>query len=259
MRLRKQLTLIGATASIASVGIFGGVASAAFPNFSDCPRGTPSIAGCINIQSTNGSMTIKGFTVPIGTSFEIRGAIRALPARLPEFVAPAGTTGLFAKPIQVPGGILGIDFPIPGNAVTATTQLAGVPSDIHIDTTTLTVSMPLKLKLTNPLIGSGCYIGSDSNPVNVRLIVGRTSPPPPNVPISGAPGVPSFQTDGTVSWLQFVGNRNVDNSFAIPGASGCGINLGLINALINAKLKLPSAAGNNSLIVENNVAVGGLN
>jgi hypothetical protein len=36
-----------------------------------------------------------------------------------------------------------------------------------------------------------------------------------------------------------------------PAASGCGLNIGLINAAVNAKTGLPSAAGNNSLTLEN--------
>jgi len=54
----------------------------------------------------------------------------------------------------------------------------------------------------------------------------------------------------------FIGNVNVDNAFSVPGATGCGIGLGLVNALVNAKLGLPSAAGNNTMIMQNNVGLG---
>lgn len=232
MKLHKRI--LGAGVALAATGLaMTGTASAAFPNYSDCPRGS---LYCVDIQSTNGFMDIKGFRVPIGTSLEIRGGLVSPDGSITTFVPPRGTTGVFAKPIQVPGGILGINFPLPGNAVTATAELAGAPSTLRIGLDDFSVTLPMKLKLTNPLIGPGCSIGSNSNPAYVRLNLTRL-------------GTGAFSpTDG----LTFVGNTNVDNTFAIPGATGCGINLGLINAVINAKLKLPSSSGNNTLSIDNN-------
>lgn len=250
MRLSKRVA--AAVATVAAVASFAGAASAAaFPDFSDCPRADVPGGICVAIQSRSGYMEIKGFRVPIGESFQIRGGIYDSGGE-PVFVAPRGTTGVFSKPIQVPGGILGINFPLPGNAVTATAQLAGPPSSIKLDINTASVRMPLKLKLSNPLIGGGCQIGSNSNPVNVNLIVGTTNPPGPNRAISGWLGEQTY--DPAQEALIFTGDRNVDNSFAIPGASGCGINLGLINGLINLKLKLPSAGGNNTMVIDNDLA-----
>lgn len=255
MGLRRGLVGLAATAGIAGVFAVSGTAAAAFPDFSDCPRTTPNIQGCLSVQSTSGSLDIKGFTVPLGNSFELRGALRSDPANPAGalFVPPAGKTGVFAKPVQVPGGLLGIDFPIPGNAVTATAKLAGSPSGILVDPGTLNVQIPLKLALTNPIIGPGCQIGSDTSPVRLNLITGTTSPPAPNRPISGTIGRPDFSNP---TYIAFIGNRNVDNSFSVPGASGCGIGLGLINSIVNLKLKLPSAGGNNTIIVNNNLAIG---
>lgn len=227
-----------------------GSANAAFPNFSGCPRA--SVVTCLNIQSTGGSMTIKGFAVPLGDSLEIRGGVGDDGRGGSVFVPATGTQGLIARPVQVPGGILGINFPLPGNAVTATAKLAGPPSSLRVDANTLTLRMPLKLELTNPLIGPGCQIGSNSNPAWVTLITETTNPPAPNRPITGRVGTPGFPDANTVT---LTGNENVDNSFAIPGASGCGLGLGLINGAINLKLRLPSAAGNNELRVVNNLAL----
>ncbi|MDO8184182.1 hypothetical protein Q5424_00365 [Conexibacter sp. JD483] len=188
--------------------------------------------------------------MPIGTSFEIRGAITDA-ASGNRFVPPTGTTGVFSKPIQVPGGLLGIDFPIPGNAVTARAELAGSPSLVRFDLQTQGLQIPLKLALSNPIIGPGCQIGSNSSPVRVNLITGTTNPPAPNRPISGR-----FGTLGAVGDVFVVaGNLNVDNSLSIPGASGCGIGLGLINSIVNLKLKLPAAAGTNEMQVGNDLAL----
>jgi hypothetical protein len=211
------------------------------------------VVTCADIQSRAGSLTIKGFTVPIGESFEIRGGVESVNGVL-QLVAPRGTTGVFAKPVRVPGGLLGIDFPIPGNAVTATAELAATSSSaIKIDFGTLSVSLPVKLRLSNPLIGPNCHIGSNSSPVRLNLITGTTAPPAPNRPITGRIGDYSEPVPGQ-SLLR--GNRNVDNSFSIPGASSCGLGLGLIDQLVNAKLRLPSAAGNNTMIVDNDIALG---
>ena len=242
----------GVVASLAG----SGTAAAAFPDFSDCPRSTPNISSCVHLQSRSGHLTIKGFSVPIGESFQIRGASVSDASRPSgfRFVPPTGTTGVFAKPVQVPGGLLGIDFPLPGNAVTATAKLAGPVSAIDFNPGNIELRIPLKLALTNPIIGPGCQIGSDSSPVRLDLIVGTTAPPAPNRPITGRVGTFVVASN----YLGLIGNTNVDNSFSVPGASGCGIGLGLINSIVNAKLKLPSAGGNNEIVIDNDVALGGL-
>lgn len=250
MRRNSRLVAITIAAAVSAVLALATSASAAFPNFGDCPR-TQSIY-CVDIQSTTGSMTIKGFTVPIGDSLEIRGGLADDGAGGARFIPPRGTSGVFAKPIQVPGGILGIDLPIGLNKVTATATLAGPPEALRIDPGTFTLRMPMKLLLSNPLIGPACRIGNDAAPAWVTLIVGTTSPPRPNSPISGAIGTPSSPAPGTVL---IHGNTNVDNSFSIPGASYCGLGLGLFDQIINAKLKLPSAGGNNALIINNNLGL----
>lgn len=251
MEIRRSAVIASAVAGAMSMLGGAGVASAAFPNFSDCPRSS-GINTCIDIQSNSGSISIKGFNVPLDHSLEIRGGAR-FDASGTVFVPPAGSNGFFAQPVDVPGGLLGINLPIPGNKVTATAQLVGGASAIKLDFGSLGMALPIKLQLSNPLIGSGCQIGSNSNPAQLNLITGTTSPPPPNTPISGSIGTVS-SPDGNTTIFQ--GNVNVDNSFAVPGANSCGfLGLGLIDALVNAKLKLPSAAGNNTMSITNSVAL----
>jgi len=250
MTMRKHLAALlalGVTLLCASS------ASAVFPNFSDCPRANPEVPTCIDIQSTSGSLEIKGFTVPLGESLEIRGGIDLNRAPNP-FIPPTGTNGFFSRAIRIPGGILGIEFPIPGNAVLAIAQLAGPVSSIifNFGIPITTISLPVKVKLENPILGSNCYIGTNSNPARINLTTGTTSPPAPNTPISGSIGEISIAGEPPV--LTLTGTRSVDNAFAVPGASGCGL-LGIANPLVNLRLRLPSAAGNNTMIVGNNVAV----
>lgn len=239
MNRSKRLAL-AASACVAGLAGFGGNAVAAFPNFSDCPLSNPTLNACIDIQSRTGSMTIKGFTVPLGESLEIRGgvALGATPNDT-QFIPPVGKTGFFGRPIQIPGGILGINFPLPGNAVTATATLAGPPSSIKLNLVTYDISVPIFLKLTNPIIGPGCQIGTTSNPSRLNMRTTR-------------PGRETF----TDTYTLVTGNTNADNTFAVPGATGCGIGLGLINSLINVKLRLPSSSGNNQTVLTSDAAVG---
>ena len=234
--------------------LFASSASAVFPNFSDCPRTAPGAIDCLDIQSVTGSLEIKGFTVPLGESLEIRGAIteptEAEPAS--RFIPPTGTNGFFSRNIRIPGGLLGIEFWVPGNEVNARAELAGSTSAVRIlfGLPVTTVSLPVKVKLDNPILGSNCYIGTNSNPTRVNLTTGTTSPPLPNRPISGSIGTIGFE-EGT---LTLRGATSVDNAFAVPGASGCGL-LGIASPLVNLRLRLPSAAGNNAMIVTNNIAI----
>lgn len=245
MRVNRILALAAATL-VAALCALGGTALAAFPNFSDCPP-IPGGGTCVDIQSQSGELVIKGFHVPLDHSLEIRGGVNETSNSL---IPPAGTNGFFAQPVNVPGGLLGIELPLSFNQVKATAELAGPASSIVIEG--FQIRMPLKVHLSNPLIGSNCYIGSNSHPVNVTLITGTTSPPPPNTPITGQVGTPTFIPPNV---LTFTGGVNVDNSFAIPGASGCGLGLGLIDGAIDLKLGLPSAAGNNSLTIANDVGL----
>ena len=246
MAMRKLLAaLLAVSASL----VFASAASA-FPNFSGCPSSTPRFEGCIDVQNRTGNLNIKGFNVPLGESLEIRGAIRNEEER-PVFVPPAGTNGFFATPVPVPGGLLGIEW-IPGTSVLAITELAGPASSILFDFQSFSITIPVKVRLVNLLIGMNCHIGTDRNPVVLHLITGTTAPPAPNRPVTGRVGTFGFTPPDIVT---VTGNLNVDNAFAVPGASECGLGLGLINALVNAKLRLPSAAGNNSIEVTNDIAI----
>ncbi|WP_327091279.1 hypothetical protein OIE66_11740 [Nonomuraea sp. NBC_01738] len=102
--------------------------------------------------------------------------------------------------------------------------------------------MSLKVRIINPVLGSSCRLGSDSNAIKLNLIMGTTNPPPPNVPITGQKAV-LVSTNPPVQKATIV-----DNAFAVPGASGCGLNWGLFNAVVNSQSGTPAAAGRNTAI-----------
>jgi hypothetical protein len=254
MSSRKHRVAVATVVAAMALMIAAGAAQAAFPNYSGCAaRGiSPEEGLCIDIQNRSGNLRIKEFNVPLHESLEIHGILFPNGTQTPTFVAPAGTNGFFARPEPVPGGLLGIEW-LPGNSVLAITELAGPPSAIRINLGRASIQVPIKVRLVNLLLGMDCHIGTNSNPVPLNLIVETTSPPPPNTPISGSRGTLSaLPTGGFLA----IGNVNVENSFAVPAATECGLGLGLINSLVNLKLGLPSAAGNNAIELRNDVGVG---
>jgi hypothetical protein len=249
--LGKSVASVAALATMA-VLVVSAQASAVFPNFAGCVR-TGTVA-CFNVQATSGSMRIKGSDIPLGAVMEIRGSLRDNgPAQLPTLIPATGTNGVIGRPADVPGGLLGIDLPFWINMVTATPELAGSASDITINTSDFSVRLPLKLKLSNPILGPDCHIGSNRSPAWVTLILGTTNPPRPNSPISGRFGTGAI-IDGAIT---VSGNTHVDNSFSIPSATDCGYWPAgvLVDGLVNLKMGLPSAGGNNTMIVNDNLAM----
>lgn len=247
----RVLVALAATTMLLVVG--AGSAQAAFPNFAGCTIRVAEREFCIDIQNRTANLNIKGFNVPLGESLEIRGQLRMEAGGRRLFYPPAGTNGFFARAVPVPGGLLGIEW-IPGNTVLAITELAGPSSGIEVNVEEARIRIPIKVRLVNLLLGMDCHIGTDRNPVVLNLITGTTSPPAPNRPISGRIG--EFVGFPEHGGFGLIGNLNVENSFAVPGATECGLGLGLINSLVNLRLRLPSTGGNNTVEVVNDVAIG---
>ncbi|HEV7773260.1 MAG TPA: hypothetical protein VGO48_08265 [Conexibacter sp.] len=256
MRSRKYRVVVAAVVAAMALMVGAGAAQAAFPNFTGCTaraeRG-PEDGACVNVQQRSGNLRIGSFNVPLHETLEIRGTLVPNGTTTPLFRAPAGSTGFIGRAERVPGGLLGIEW-IPGTSVLAITELAGSPSAIRLNLDDFSIRIPIKVRLVNTLLGMDCHIGTNSRPVSLTLIVGTTSPPAPNRPISGRLGT-FGEIPGGIG-LQGIGNVNVENSFAVPGATECGLGLGLINSLVNLKLGLPSAAGNNSAELRSDVAIG---
>jgi hypothetical protein len=249
-----------------------------FAVFKQCPRFSAEVNRCLYAETLSGEVTIGKSTVPINTD---KKHPIILQAGINEFVEPntlvAALNGetLSKTPQPVPGGLAGlvncneITEPVAKltcvlvfqnglTGVTATTELAKPASSATISASNLineegtALSLPLKVKLDNPLLGSACYIGSSSSPVTLNLTSGATSPPPPNTSIHGKEGTLTFK-DG-ITFQEITNNTLVDNSFSAPAASGCGGLLApVLDPIINLKLGLPSPAGKNTAIQNNTV------
>jgi PPE-repeat protein len=139
--------------------------------------------------------------------------------------------------------------------VNATTELAAPATSIGINlqnlnlSTGTALSLPVKVHLENPFLGSSCYVGSNAHPIVIDFTTGTTAPPLPNKPITGNAG--EFEFNETFTLLTVKNNSLVNNTFAAPGSEGCGgIFSFLIDPIINSKLGLPAASGYNTAILK---------
>jgi hypothetical protein len=256
--------------------------------FADCPLSSAGVQGCIVGRTESGKIILGKRTVPIEKTITLQGGFEEEnpcnypfqgkgECRLP-FVGAADGNTLSKTPQNVPGGLLNlIKCKEIGNkyerefceaifekgplGVTATTELAAPASSIGLSEAALfepvlsevfgipALQLPVKIKLNNPLLGKECYIGSNTEPIVLNLITGKTNPPKPNEPISGKLGTLTTRAEGGI--LVVSNNSLVDNSFAAPGVNGCGEGFSsVIDPLVNASLGLPSAAGRNTAILE---------
>jgi hypothetical protein len=247
-----------------------------FAPFAQCPRFSAGVELCLYSQTESGEVTLGNSTVPIKNTITLQGGIKINEETFAEtFVGALNGETLSKAPQPVPGGLAGLvncneignlllriscrtTFENGLTGVNATTELARPASEIGISTSNLenregtALSLPIKVHLENPFLGSNCYIGSSSTPIVLNLTDGTTSPPPPNQPISGKVG--QITAKDEFEFIEVTGDKLVDNAFAAPAASGCGGLLSFaLDPIINAKLGLPSAAGHNTAIQNNTI------
>lgn len=269
------MALVVSVAAIAFAAPAMAVPHGEYVPFADCPLNAPHVVTCLVSNTTSGQFTIGSTTVPINKTITLQGGLAEFEETV-TFVAAADGNTLSKTALTVPGGLLGIVAPTGwptflqeifnnfinegATGVTATAELAAPASSIHLSALALllesgtALTLPVKVHLSNPFLGSSCYIGSNSHPINLNLTTGATSPPLPNHSIHGARG--TLVQNETNSIANFVGNSLVDNSFSTPGASGCGgIFSFLVDPAVNLKLGLPSPAGHNTAILTGTVSL----
>jgi hypothetical protein len=249
-----------------------------YAQFKYCPYQNAAVLQCLRSVTTSGSFKLGTATVPITSSTPItfQGGFTFDNSNLQTTFYPAanGGTTLSNTPLNVPGGLLGLVNPggffglleqafenaiSSANGVTATAELAGTPKFDYLAFVTgsaPTLTLPIRVHLENAFLGSGCYVGSTSSPITLKLTAGTTSPPAGTAPITGTQGTFTVNGDGRVATA--VGNKLVDNAFSVPAASNCGFLLLdklLITAAVNAKEGFPSAAGKNVAILQGNTSL----
>jgi hypothetical protein len=271
------------------VAALGGASSASatpkgiFSIFSDCPVKTPGAELCQFGQTTSGELAIGSTKVPINQTITLQGG--ALPTGNPAneneyFLLPAADGNSLSKTeLNVPGGLLDfvnceeikgsgiweiiergtckLIFENKTTGVTATTELVANtknPAILNLqalgEESGTGITLPVRVHLKNTLLGSACYIGSEASPIQLHLTTGATSPKAPNKSIHGSFGEISTPEEKGISYLKLAKNSLVDNNFSVPVAEGCGEFFSfLIDPIVDAKLKLPSAEGNNTAIL----------
>jgi hypothetical protein len=226
-----------------------------FAPFADCP--VESVVACVVATTTGGEFILDHKTVPINKTITLQGGFATeLPLSAQPLVAAVGGETLSKTPLTVPGGLTGIEgLQGIGGEVTATAEIAGPPSSISVSRIAFAfsepdvVTLPLKVKLSNEILGEECYIGSDAEPIVLHLTDGTTSPPSPAEAIKGSKG-PLEEVDKD-NIRKFPDTVLVDNNFAVPGATGCGGSLSsVIDEVLDTDVGIPSAAGTNTAIMK---------
>ena len=260
-----------------------------YARFKQCPRFTTGVNLCFYSNVFGGTVKLNKQSVPINEDKKheliLQGGIakeEAAPFH-EKFVAALNGETLSKTPQNVPGGLTGLVncteikgegllkplaelakaackevFENKTTGVQAITELARPASEIGISKNALleeegvALSLPVKIRLENTLLGSECYIGSSANPVMLNLTTGRTHPNPPNSPINGRVGE-IFQKE-EFNIIEIPNNLLVNNEFSAPEATGCGGIFSIfIDPLVNSKIGLPAADGLNTAIQEANI------
>jgi hypothetical protein len=269
----RNATLVAAAAAMLAMACAAPAMAASFKEelavFAQCPVGDPEVNLCFYLTSTGGEFTLGNRKVPIAKTLTFQGGmIEDEETGSEQFVGAANGETLSKTPLQLPGGLLGLVAPASWpkglrerfnkfinegiTGVTATLELVGNPgisrSNIFFEEG-IGLSLPLRVHLNNAFLGGSCYIGSEASPINLELTTGLTSPPPPNKAISGQLGKPKFFMAEFI--IDILENKLVDNSFSEPRASGCGGAFSfLIDPALDARLSLPSPAGRNTAVIE---------
>jgi len=288
LRARTSLAAVGGSAVLALGAILAASpASAATPqlggdwsSFNRCPvdnpamlaaDGTNTVAQCISSTSPSGSITLGNTTVPIGATDVQFGAVENTADTSYTLIPPAAGT-VISPSVNVPGGLLGLMCPsnilvVTGvcnelansslNTVTATVESAGAPSGFTL-TSGLSVgspivTIPVVIKLSNPLLASTCEIGSTSNPILLK----------PENSVRPSISVARFDDDGTpdtagdLTRIGLTGGTQSDTTFSVPGANGCGL-LGLADLAVDAKISIPASSGNSITLNNTSTYLAGL-
>lgn len=174
---------------------------------------------------------------------EVQGGFQPLvPVTLTGTIVANGDWNVPTSGVVFPQVWLFARPPVLGATVVTVTTSATHAATGNLNPLTGASSLRVRIKvdLDGNGLGADCAIGTTSNPIDInQFITGTTNPPGPNTPITGVP----YNADtGTL--------RLVNNSFAVPGASGCSTFPINVNQEINNSLGLPSPAGRNTAIFD---------
>ncbi len=241
-RLRCRMPIAAASALAAAAALtiaapaFAAKVNPEFAEFLDCPAATAAI--CTVAHTTSGEFKMGNKEVPIEKEITLQGGLPTTSFETQKLIGARDGKTVISPPQKVPGGLLGIPGILEGigGEVTATASLAGPASGIEVNQFNLlsgkgtAVVLPLKIKLDNPLLGSECMVGSETEPVVLHLMTTVKG-------VGSAPGKRKI--------TELSGITLEDNQFAVPAAKNCGLSTLLVNLLAG----LPSPAGHNRAVL----------
>ncbi len=273
------LVALGGVGSASAFGFggppFGGpfevTLNGAWAPFNRCPVDDPTMlstdgsaksALCVAVSGPSGAITIGKVTVPIGGSNTQNGLIIDNTEGTQTLV-PARGGALVGSPLALPGGLPALVCPSSSwtlreichgrpnrflDTVVMTLSSAGAPSEFNLfaglSIGAPILALPVKLELSNPLLGRNCSIGTDREPI--VLHIANETAPTAEFAAFDANGTPD--PTGTMTLIALTGATQGDNQFAIPGVHGCGF-AGLLDRAIDRNAGLPSPVGNNSIVL----------
>lgn len=242
-----------------------------FAQFAQCEYENSEGSTCIYWVWSGGTLQIGEKTIPVTNPITLQASY------LSEMDLLGATNGntLSHTPQPVPGGLLGVTAP--GSwpewlqeefneqiaegltGVSATVELAGPTSGLTnatLNTENLlfeegaALRLPVKIHLENAILGSECYFGSNSEPIQLNLTTGTSGA------MKGSAGELMFNE--TFTLVDFTNVRLVDNTFAVPSANGCGGELlsEFFDPLVDSIFGTAAGAGENHAVLEGTLTEG---
>lgn len=285
MQSRIGRILLVTASMVASLAILGVSSALATPKgeysvFEQCPTSIATLSGCVVSRTESGAVTIGKQEVPIVNVQTLQGGTENIEPGVKHLVAALNGETLTKTPQKVPGGLSGLVKcnEIKGNGfwekleragceaifenkytgVNATTELAAPATSVILSLAGAefpelgpALTLPIKVKLENPLLGNECYIGSNEHPIVLKLSTGKSGTQ------TGELGEITSRGEGGI--LVVKNSKLVDGTFSAPAATGCGEFFSfLLDPIINAKLGLPAESGKNSAIFNSTLEVAGI-
>ncbi len=247
--------------------------------FNRCPVDNPTMLGtdgvenvalCAVVNSPNGAIKLGGLALLTGNvnaQFGLVAEDHEASETTYKLVSPLGGAAV-AAPIAIPNGLPALLCPGASRElwwlcgghhggfggrltdITAILRPAGELSSFNLEAALTTgvpiVSMPVKIQLENALLGPACYIGSDSEPIVLQLqnLTPSTFGAFEEFESGGAP----VAEGGVMTRIALLGATDGDESFAVPGVSGCGFG-GNLDGVIDHNAGLPLPAGASALVM----------
>lgn len=228
-----------------------------YSQFAGCPSHkseNPKISTCLTSTITGGNLHLGNKETKLTNPITLSGGIN----EFGEEFSFTSKGGLSKAKQKVEGGVIGLTgltwlaefLGVEALTLYATAELAGTPKVNNVED----IILPLKVHLENTtgVLGSKCYIGSSSSPINLHLVTGTSGK------LTGK--APEYVFNPTTEIVKGTGGKFVDGTFTAPAANGCELKLfGFIpinlDGAINLVSGLPAGSGTNNTSQNYNIEI----